>query len=48
MHPHWRFTGVEPSAKILELASTTLGLLASPVDPLQGYIDDALTGPSVP
>lgn len=45
MQPHWRFTGVDPSAEMLELAQATLGPLGPRVDLLQGYIDDAPMGP---
>lgn len=40
-HPGWRFLGVDPSAEMLALARTTLGPLASRVELLEGYIDDA-------
>ena len=40
-HPGWRFLGVDPSAQMLALARRTLGPLASRVELLEGYIDDA-------
>lgn len=43
--PGWRFTGVDPSAEMLKLATTTLGPLASRAALVEGYIDDAPTGP---
>lgn len=43
--PGWRFTGVDPSAEMLALASRTLGDRAARVDLHQGYIDDAPHGP---
>jgi tRNA (cmo5U34)-methyltransferase len=43
--PGWRFTGVDPSAEMLALATTTLGPLASRVDLVEGYIDTAPAGP---
>ena len=45
MQPRWRFTGVDPSEEMLELARATLGPLGSRVDLLQGYVDDAAMGP---
>lgn len=45
MQPHWRFCGVDPSAEMLDLATRTLGPLASRVDLHQGYIDSAPAGP---
>ena len=39
--PGWRFLGVDPSAEMLKLAESTLGPLASRVELLEGYIDDA-------
>ena len=39
--PGWHFLGVDPSAEMLKLAETTLGTLASRVELLEGYIDDA-------
>lgn len=36
MQPHWRFCGVDPSAEMLDLATRTLGPLASRVDLHQG------------
>jgi tRNA (cmo5U34)-methyltransferase len=43
--PGWRFTGVDPSAEMLELACEILGPHLTRVDLLQGYIDDAPRGP---
>ncbi|QWT21485.1 class I SAM-dependent methyltransferase [Bacillus sp. NP157] len=45
LQPGWRFTGVDPSAPMLELARRTLGDLASRVTFHEGYIDDAPDGP---
>jgi tRNA (cmo5U34)-methyltransferase len=39
--PGWRFTGVDPSAEMLELARDILSPHLKRVDLLQGYIDDA-------
>jgi tRNA (cmo5U34)-methyltransferase len=39
--PGWRFLGIDPSAEMLKLAEQTLGPLASRVELLEGYIDDA-------
>ncbi|QRY82444.1 class I SAM-dependent methyltransferase [Pseudomonas sp. PDNC002] len=43
--PHWRFTGVDPSAEMLAVAAQMLGQQAQRVDFRQGYIDDAPPGP---
>ena len=43
--PGWRFTGVDPSAEMLKLATTTLGPLAPRAALVEGYIDDAPLGP---
>ena len=40
-HAGWRFTGVDPSAQMLELASATLGPLALRVECVHGYIESA-------
>jgi len=40
-HPQWRLLGVDPSAPMLELATRTLGTLASKVELIEGYIDAA-------
>jgi tRNA (cmo5U34)-methyltransferase len=40
-HPGWRFTGVDPSAEMLDLATQTLGASAGRVELLQGYIESA-------
>lgn len=45
MQPRWRFTGVDPSAQMLDLARQTLGEDASRADLLEGYIDAAPPGP---
>jgi tRNA (cmo5U34)-methyltransferase len=39
--PGWRFTGVDPSAEMLELAKKTLGPHASRVSWHEGYVDTA-------
>src|SRR5689334_20995443 len=44
-HPAWHFTGVDPSAEMLDLARQTLGDLASQVDFHLGYVDSAPAGP---
>ncbi|MBC3941086.1 class I SAM-dependent methyltransferase [Sphingomonas albertensis] len=43
--PDWRFTGIDPSAEMLDLAREILGPLHSRVILRQGYIDDAPQGP---
>jgi tRNA (cmo5U34)-methyltransferase len=43
--PEWHFTGVDPSAEMLKLATSTLGPLAPRVDLFEGYIDTAPEGP---
>lgn len=45
MQPEWRFDGVDPSAEMLQLAKTNLGLLVSRVTFHEGYIDSAPEGP---
>lgn len=45
MQPSWRFEGVDPSAEMLHMARTRLGLLASRVHFHRGYIDSAAKGP---
>lgn len=45
MQPGWRFDGVDPSADMLDLARTTLGVLASRAHLHEGYIDSAPAGP---
>lgn len=45
MQPEWRFTGVDPSAEMLQLARATLGSLASRVEWHEGYVDTAPAGP---
>lgn len=44
-HAGWTFTGVDPSAAMLELAATTMGPLAARAELLEGYVDDAPPGP---
>ncbi len=44
-HPQWTFDAVDPSAAMLDLASNTLGPMASRVRMHRGYIDDAPLGP---
>lgn len=44
-HPHWAFTGVDPSAEMLALAASTLGSMQSRVDLIEGYAQDAPEGP---
>jgi len=44
-HPGWRFTGIDPSAKMLELARQTLGPLAPRASLVEGYAQDAPAGP---
>lgn len=43
--PDWRFTGVDPSPAMLDLARQTLMPFADRVDLLQGTIDQAPDGP---
>jgi tRNA (cmo5U34)-methyltransferase len=43
--PSWRFTGVDPSKEMLDLARGVLGPHLARVDLLQGYIGDAPPGP---
>ena len=40
-NPDWRLLGVDPSLEMLDLATRTLGPLASRVELVRGYIDDA-------
>lgn len=40
-HPEWRFDGIDPSAAMIHLAKSTLGILAGRVHFHEGYIDDA-------
>jgi tRNA (cmo5U34)-methyltransferase len=44
-HPGWRFDGVDPSADMLALATTTLGPLAARVQLHRGTIEAAPEGP---
>lgn len=43
--PTWTFTGVDPSAEMLSLATRTLGPHAPRATLIQGYIDTAPPGP---
>jgi tRNA (cmo5U34)-methyltransferase len=43
--PNWRFTGVDPSPAMLELARQTLAPFADRVELLDGTIDQAPAGP---
>jgi tRNA (cmo5U34)-methyltransferase len=43
--PTWRFTGVDPSPAMLDLARQTLAPFADRVDLIQGSIDQAPLGP---
>lgn len=43
--PDWRFTGVDPSAEMLELARDIVRPHRTRVELLQGYIDDTPQGP---
>ncbi len=43
--PGWRFTGVDPSAAMLDLARQTLGSLSQRVDLVEGTIDQVPDGP---
>jgi tRNA (cmo5U34)-methyltransferase len=43
--PGWHFTGVDPSAAMLDLARHTLGPFSSRVDLIEGTIDQAPDGP---
>ena len=43
--PNWHFTGVDPSAAMLELARQTLGSLAQRVTLIEGTIDQVPDGP---
>ena len=42
--PNWHFTGVDPSAAMLDLARQTLGPLGQKVDLIEGTIDQAPDG----
>ncbi len=44
-HPEWTFEAVDPAAAMLDLATKTLGPLASRVRMHHGYIDSASRGP---
>jgi tRNA (cmo5U34)-methyltransferase len=43
--PGWRFSGIDPSAEMLDLAREILGPLNARVVLRQGYMDDAPQGP---
>ncbi|MFR0692899.1 class I SAM-dependent methyltransferase [Enterobacterales bacterium AE_CKDN230030158-1A_HGKHYDSX7] len=43
--PHWRLTGVDPSAEMLAVAAQMLGTHVQRANLLQGYIEDAPAGP---
>lgn len=43
--PGWRFTGVDPSGPMLDLARETMGVEAPRAELVEGYIDDAPAGP---
>ena len=43
--PRWRFTGVDPSREMLDLARRVLAPLPPQVDLIEGHIDDAPAGP---
>lgn len=43
--PEWRFTGVDPSAAMLDLARQTLGAFVERVDLVEGTIDQVSQGP---
>lgn len=45
LQPAWTFTGVDPSAEMLDMARQILGPLATRVELVQGYVDDAPDGP---
>lgn len=44
-YPGWHFTGVDPAGAMLDLAARTLGADAHRADLVEGYIDDAPSGP---
>jgi tRNA (cmo5U34)-methyltransferase len=43
--PHWRFTGVDPSAAMLDLARRTVAPFAGRVALIEGTVDQAPDGP---
>ena len=45
MYPDWRFTGVDPSREMLDLAIRTIGQHESRVQLHEGYIESAPEGP---
>ena len=45
LQPRWRFVGVDPAPEMLKLAQATLGSEASRAEWVEGYIDNAPTGP---
>ncbi len=44
-HPGWRFVGVDPSREMLQLARTTLGVLAERVHFHEALVESASAGP---
>jgi tRNA (cmo5U34)-methyltransferase len=44
-YPEWTFVGVDPAAEMLRLAERTIGSQMDRVELVQGYIDDAPSGP---
>jgi len=44
-YPGWRFTGVDPAGAMLDLAVRMLGPNAHRANLIEGYIDDAPSGP---
>lgn len=44
-YPGWRFTGVDPARAMLDLARGALGADARRAELIEGYIDDAPSGP---
>lgn len=44
-HPDWQFTGVDPSAEMLTLATRTMGDTAARARLICGYVQDAPQGP---
>jgi tRNA (cmo5U34)-methyltransferase len=43
--PHWSFIGIDPSAEMLNQAKTHLGVATRRVEWIQGFIENAPTGP---
>lgn len=44
-YPNWRFTGVDPAGPMLALAARAMGESADRATLIEGYIDEAPTGP---